>query len=364
MSTTEKLPAGIRLTKSGRYEARPYDRRLKKKGKAVLFDSLEDAAQYLEDTKHRRIDPSKAGWTVRSWAEEWMTNPGYQRPKASTNAHNHERVSKFVEEHGDDLMTEITRPIARRWAAENPSRLGAVRAMFSDALNDEVVQTNPFTQLRQSKGSGRKHLDVPTQQEVQALIDIAYEKWPDWPFFGSYIATAAYTGLRIGELLALRWEDINWEQGTISVERQWNSKIRDYDTLKNGRPRTIVLFEQAADALRILPKDGPDGLIWRSPRGARIEPNLHFYYWAQVRERWFGTLSQERFNKLKELDFHTLRHFHASWLVDMGVPPADVAAQLGHTDGGYLVQTLYGHLYEDNSLARIKKVVSEARLAS
>lgn len=357
--TPEKLPVGITKTKSGKYQVRPYDSALKKKGKARLFDDLTDAVQYKQDVETRRIDPSKAGWTVSGWAERWCSHAGFQRPKESTNIHNHERIKAFVEAHGDKLMSEIDRSTARDFATEHPSRLGAVRAMFSDAMNDEIIVRNPFAQLRQSKGPGRKHLDVPTEAEVKKLVEVAYEKWPDWPFYGSFVACAAYTGMRIGELLAIRWSDINWQEASITVERQWSSKVRDYTPTKNSHTRIIELLEPAAEALRILPKDGPDGLVWRSPQGKRIEPNLHFYYWQQVRERWFGTLPQDRFAKLKEIDFHTLRHFHASWLVDMNVPPADVAYQLGHTDGGYLIQTLYGHRYPENSRSRIRKAVAD-----
>lgn len=360
----EKIPAGITKNPSGTYSTRPFDATLGKKTRQRTFDSLEEAIAYKAAIEAKTVDPAKTGWTVARWAEEWTTSPGFKRPKESTNIHNASQIKQFVETHGDKLMTEISRQIARKYTEEHPSQLGAIRAMFSDAVSDEIISRNPFTQLRTSKGTGRKHHDVPTEKEVQQLIAIAYEKWDDWPFYGSYIACAAYTGMRIGELLAIRWDDINFKEATIHVHRQWNSKVRDYTPLKNERPRTIELLEPAHQALSILPKDGPDGLVWRSPQGKRIEPNLHFYYWAQVRERWFGTLPQDRYTKLREMDFHTLRHFHASWLVDLGIPPADVAAQLGHTDGGYLIQTLYGHLYPESSRARIRKAFNEARKAA
>jgi integrase len=58
------------------------------------------------------------------------------------------------------------------------------------------------------------------------------------------------------------------------------------------------------------------------------------------------------------MDLYELRHFCASWLLnDLGLPPQDVAHQLGHTDGGALVQKLYGHPSEKLARDRIKRAV-------
>lgn len=359
-----KLPTGITQTKSGKFAVRPYNKQTKKKDPQVLFDTLEEAVRFKTQAELDKLSPTARKWTVAEWVAHW-TDPssGYGRAKESTNRHYAERVKAFADEFGDRPLDSFDRPTARKWANANPGRLGPVRAMFTDAVQDGILPVNPFVGLGISRGGGRKRQQVPTPQELAALVDLAYEKWPDWPFYGSFIQTAAYTGLRIGELVALRWADIDWEAGEITVSRQWSAKLRDFDSPKNNQSRTVNLFPEVTEALRILPKDGPDGVVWRGPRGGLLQPNLHFYYWSQIRERWLAKLPHDRFEALKDIDFHSLRHFHASWLVDMGVPPADVAAQLGHTDGGYLVQTLYGHLYKDNSLNRMRKAYA-ARAAA
>ncbi len=75
---------------------------------------------------------------------------------------------------------------------------------------------------------------------------------------------------------------------------------------------------------------------------------VQHYYWHPVRCR-FGQPS---------MDFYELRHFSASWLFnDLELPAQDVAHQLGHTDGGALVQRLYGHPSERLARQRIKRAV-------
>lgn len=55
------------------------------------------------------------------------------------------------------------------------------------------------------------------------------------------------------------------------------------------------------------------------------------------------------------MDFYELRHFCATHLLELGLSPADVAVQLGHTDGGQLVMSTYGHPFEDAARERLKR---------
>jgi integrase len=55
------------------------------------------------------------------------------------------------------------------------------------------------------------------------------------------------------------------------------------------------------------------------------------------------------------MDFYELRHFCATHLLELGVSHADVAVQLGHTDGGALVMSTYGHPSEDGARERLKR---------
>jgi integrase len=59
------------------------------------------------------------------------------------------------------------------------------------------------------------------------------------------------------------------------------------------------------------------------------------------------------------MDYYELRHFCATHLLDLGVSHADVAVQLGHTDGGALVMSTYGHPSEDAARSRLKMAYAE-----
>lgn len=357
MAAKKKLPTGISYKEGASlpYQVRPYDREQKKKGKLVSFATLSEAVAYKESVDAGKIRQLSRHYTADEWVTHWTSDAGFKRGKESTNLHNAERVAKFAQDFKGVPLMAIDRRRARNWALENIHHVNAVRAMMTDARLDGVISINPFERLRLPQSRGRKDIKPLTPQEITELAGISAKKWPNWPVMPAMIIVAAYTGLRRGELLALRWKDIDWENGLIRVERQWSQKIRGYDTPKNGEGRSVVLTAQAATALRTVDRNlGPDGLIWYSPRNKRIEPSLHDYYWRQIVAVFNERAGEERAAEV-DLEWHALRHFTASWMVDKGIPPHDVAGQLGHTDGGKLIQTLYSHLYEDNSLKRVRE---------
>ena len=104
---------------------------------------------------------------------------------------------------------------------------------------------------------------------------------------------------------------------------------------KNGKTRRVVIPPPALDAIQALP-----------PPIDRHAPLFHAAAAARSRARsstTTGTRSAARFGN-PSLDLYELRHFCASYMLnDLDLHAEDVAAQLGHTDGGVLVQRLYGH---------------------
>ena len=108
----------------------------------------------------------------------------------------------------------------------------------------------------------------------------------------------------------------------------------------------VQLLPVAHRALNAVPRQRDE--VFFTPQGGMFTGRVPAYYWHPVRCR-FGNPS---------LDFYELRHFCASWLFnDLQLPAQDVAHQLGHTDGGALVQRLYGHPSERLARERIKRAV-------
>jgi integrase len=167
-----------------------------------------------------------------------------------------------------------------------------------------------------------------TWQEVERLASYCSE--------GRLVSFTALTGLRQGEVFALRRSDVDLPGGVVRVER--SSRAGAVTKTKSGRKRIVHLTAVAAGlaAEQVAARDGgsldpvfpsPVGGMWRKDNFmARV-------FRPAVRRA-----------ELDGLTFHDLRHTYASLMVAAGASPHIIAEQLGHRDARLVLQR-YGHLY-------------------
>ncbi len=242
-------------------------------------------------------------------------------------------------------MANVDRPAARAWALANPVyNVRVVRAMFNDALRDGYVHVNPFSNQRLEQPRGRRDLKVITEDELARLAEIGHEFHQDFgPSFEAMLKFAAYVGARPAEMYVLEQEDLDFENGEVRI-RQSLDVVNHVKLPKNNQVRTVTLPPPAAEALKRMPSNDESNLVFTTIRGKRFSKASHYYYWRPVRAI-FGR---------PEMDWYDLRHFCATLLLEKGLSHAHVAVQLGHTDGGKLVMSTYGHPSEQRARERLK----------
>jgi site-specific recombinase XerD len=159
--------------------------------------------------------------------------------------------------------------------------------------------------LHQNKAQGVKLPRVPvgrtrylTPMELKAALGVA----PEW--MRAPIALAVFTAMRRGELMALRWLDVDLP----------NRRLYLHET-KNGSPRVLVLNELAAQVLASLPLGEPADTVLTG-----VNPQQLTVYTRRI----FAKLG------IHDASFHSLRHTAASWLVMQGVDLYAVGQLLGH----------------------------------
>ena len=84
-----------------------------------------------------------------------------------------------------------------------------------------------------------------------------------------------------GELDALSWEQVDFQAGTILVDRQWNAKSMAFTLPKHGHVRTIALTDQARERLLTLPRESE--FVFTTLRGSHYRPSSRSYHWNRVR---------------------------------------------------------------------------------
>ena len=138
------------------------------------------------------------------------------------------------------------------------------------------------------------------------------------------IRVAAYAGLRRGELVALRWRDVDFAGRKIIVRRALSGET-EVGSTKSRRARQVPLPDQAAAALERLSRrgefTGPDDYVFSSRLGCRLDPSALRRRYERARDA----------AGLQPLRFHDLRHTYGSLLVAGGIDLPSVKAAMGHS---------------------------------
>ncbi|MGD8991343.1 MAG: site-specific integrase [Desulfobacterales bacterium] len=217
-----------------------------------------------------------------------------------------------------------------------------ISGTFEHAIDEELVKKNPSRGILGKLGLNERKDREPVQpmkaDEVSVFLDICKKYRKEWyPFF----LCAFRTGMRLGELLALHWGDIDWKSKYIQVQRAFRSG-RTTKT-KTNKSRRVGMSDQLFDELRALYKRRKEeGLA--AGKGAPEEIVFHTNggYTSQntIRNIWKRMLDKP---KSRDMRFHDFRHSFASLLLSNGESPVYVKEQLGHLSIQMTVD-IYGHL--------------------
>lgn len=177
--------------------------------------------------------------------------------------------------------------------------------------------------------------------------------------YGSLYRVACLAGLRQGELLGLRWVDVEWDGPALHITQQRN-RFGDTAAPKSSRgTRRVPIDGGTAEALRRtraaqdrdrsrLGADYQDhGLVWQTAVGTPLSPRNLTRRWYRDRER----------AGLPAIRFHDLRHSHASVLAAAHMDVRQLADRLGHAQVSFTIQT-YVHARSEDQRADVERLAS------
>lgn len=203
------------------------------------------------------------------------------------------------------------------------------------AVSDGVIRYNPMGGVKRPRSPARHAPTVLSPAQLQVLLPLCSPEW-----FGRLVRLALYTGLRRGEILALSFNDVDFERLTLSVRHTVISKIGGAAFSESAKTdksiRTISICPAAADilhaqkayALRLrMAKAGDPAaeaceLFFPNPRLRPFNPSSIsvLFQKAVIRAGLEGA----------GISFHTLRHTHATYLLEQGVNIKIIQDRLGH----------------------------------
>ena len=332
------------------------------------------------DWQGKRRKSTKRGFATKREAEEWLRNflitqkadfdmkfedfwKMYCADMETRLREHTMRTKKYIVElkilpyFGNKRVNDITAADIRQWQNElikmgySPTYLKTINnqlsAIFNYAVRYYDLKSNPCAKAGSMGKSKAEEMDFWTGEEFRKFIDSVMNKRLSYMAF----MTLYWTGMRMGELLALNPKDIDLEKRTISITKSYQrlgkkDVITPPKTPKSKRVITIPEF-LAADI-----KDYMDSL-YDLQENDRLFP-ITKYYLEHEMQRGIKE------SGVKRIRVHDLRHSHASMLIELGFSPLEIANRLGHEKVETTLNT-YAHLYPNKQTKLAERLDSEYR---
>jgi integrase len=266
-------------------------------------------------------------------------------------------ISELDEELVAELIAGMQQAGYAAWTIR--SALTPLRRVLHHAARRRLIATNPMLLLERSElpTVGNREQRVLSKDEIGQLISAAA------PRYRPLLATAAFTGLRLGELLALVWADIDLGAGFLSVRKTLDRNLQRQQPKTPSAIRDVVLMPSLAKILddhrQKSPYPDDHDPVFTTRVGTPID---HRNAQRRGLRAAANAAGLER-PDTKGLRMHDLRHTFASLLISQGANVVFVSRQLGHASPA-MTLGVYAHLFDRAQHAATVKALLEEHFSN
>jgi integrase len=364
---TRRAFGSIDQLQSGRWRARYRD--TAGHAHSRLFKTKTDASAFLATIEADLLrgdwnDPRLVGVPLRVWADQWFETTAHLKPKTraeyEANLRNH-----VLPTFGDKPVGAIDALSVRQFVSSlrgdglehgTVKKAKAVLSMvLGSAAEAGAIKSNPCANIKIGRAA-RREMVFLTADEVEALADAIIEP------YGTLVLFAAYTGLRAGEIAALRVGRLDMLRRRVEVAESLSivpGQGLVFGPTKNYQRRTVplpaFLADELAEHLASRASLGRDALVFTSQQGAPLRQ--HHFYWRHFKP------AVQRAGLDVRPRFHDLRHTCVALLIAEGAHHLTIMRRLGHSSIQVTLDT-YGHLFpelEEDVTQRLDAVGRAAR---
>jgi len=250
------------------------------------------------------------------------------------------RLEEFTGQAQQNFVTRLSQRVSRKTVV---NVLSTLSSMIATAKKwGYLCQPVVMRELALPTEELRKQTRLYSADDVRRMIAVAPQP------YRTMFAIAAMTGLRVGEVVALQKDDLDFAHRLIHVQRSaWYGRVQ---TLKSKSSRADVVMPEALLALLseylATWKANPEGFLFLNRNGRPYAANkvVEYGLWP-VLDRL----------KLPRGGMHAFRHAHASLLMDVGAPATVTKEQMRHSDAR-ITLGVYGHVIGDAQREAVDKV--------
>lgn len=374
----------IRKRKDGRYEVRitlGIDFSTGKPRRISKYASTQEEAvkilhelSFTNDHSPKTFQPVKLGEWLDTCLQVYMKNTIKQSTYLS-----YESYARlyFKPTLGDMYIRDLTPRLLQQYynylyeqgilSPKSISNLNLfLHRALSYALAEGYITMNPAETVAIPRRE-KPQIEILTRDEQFALMNASYGHR-----YGVFVRLVLFTGLRLGELLGLRWEDIDFTGGLLYVKRTLNRLNKIDRPIDSNEPTTEIVIQspKSPNSIRsvpLLPMVVNDLLMWRevqkqdavdsadtyadsgmivtNPFGGIVEPRTFKDYYNQILN----------LAGLKHFTFHALRHTFASRALEEGMDAKTLSVILGHSSVAFTLDR-YAHVLVDHKIEEMNRM--------
>lgn len=348
----------IRKRADGRWEGRYTVGHDPKPGKQKFKNVLGKTQAEVKEKLKAAIEASKDldiiksdEYTVGQWMDVWFENCAKLKVRPSS----HQTYKGYIENHikpniGSIPLNQLTSldlqklykkllsngRVERKESKEQPKGLSAktvrnINQVISSAMefakSQKLIRNNPTDGCSLPKVEHRE-MQTLSAEQLSAFFAEAKET-------GVYYIALA-TGLRRGELLGLKWQDIDFENGILHIHRQVSridGEVVEAPLKTKNSYRNVAIGADAVEILKAQKEKMQSDYVFPSPTGGPISPDSVLHMLHRVLNR----------AGLPKVRFHDLRHTFATLALQNGVDVKTVSGMLGHYSAGFTLD-IYAHV--------------------
>jgi integrase len=265
---------------------------------------------------------------------------------------------RVIDEHGRTVTRTVEKKLGPYSAWTIRATLTPLSRLMSHAVRRGMAAANPVAKLERGErpSAARREMRILEKDEIDRLLRATPERYQP------LIATAIFTGLRLGELLGLTWVDVDFERSVVRVRKQLAKDGSRVDPKTPQALRAVVLMP-ALGRLLLREKEkafahgraSADGFVFASMTGGPMHVRNVARRGLERAMKDAG-LDEEGKPRLR---FHDLRHCFASLLIAQGADVVFVSRQLGHANAS-ITLTVYAHMFDSERHAERTSAMLEA----